>query len=61
MGFEQVVNGVEASVQQLYNTRMLTSGLKSQYGVVYLAERDWFLVLSFSQSNFANVFRYHGQ
>ena len=45
----------EHSVQQLKNTRMLTSGRKRQYGVVYLDERDWFLVLSSSQSNFAKV------
>ena len=44
----------EHSVQQLHNTRMLTSGRKSPYGVVYLDEGVWFLVLSSFQSNFAN-------
>lgn len=43
------------SVQQLSNTRMLTSGRESQYGVVYLDERVWFLVLSSSKTNFAEV------
>ena len=35
---------------------MLTLGRKSQYGVVYLDERDRFLVLSSSKSNLAKVF-----
>ena len=34
---------------------MLISGHKGQYGVIYLDERDLFLVLSSSQSNFAKV------
>ena len=32
-GVEDVLKPFEHSVQQLYNTRMLTSGRKSQYGV----------------------------
>ena len=39
-----VLKSFEHSVQQLENTCMLTSGHKSQYGVVYLDERDCFLV-----------------
>ena len=51
-----VLKPFEHSVQQLQNTRMLTSGRKSPYGdgVVYLDEGVWFLVLSSFQSNFAN-------